>query len=451
MQRLKKQISILVADDEEYFRGFVVEALRREDYDITEYDPGTSSPDALHKNYDVAILDIVMPDTDGFVLRKEIIKHSPEAQFIIITGHPDEDKLDKAMEAGAFTFLTKPFEIQQIRYAVKGALRSRERLWQYNDDETGDLPENTGLIGNSPSIRAVKNLVKKLGPMEVPILITGESGTGKEIVANYIHELSQRVEKKLIAVNCASFSPGIVESELFGHVQGAFTGATKTKYGFFEAADGGTLFLDEIGDLPLDLQSKLLRVLDKGEFTRIGDTQKLSVNVRIISATNHDLKQMVDEQRFRKDLYYRLRGMQIKLPALRERREDIPLLVRHFLGETGPAVSSDAMNLLQNFEWPGNVRELKMVIESLKGFSSNNSISKDLVCHILEIKEHLDSNMPANLTYHGFKDQVIKKHEKDYFQSLLETANGNISKVARLAKIQRRHLYTKLKNLTLIA
>ncbi len=451
MQRLKKQISILVADDEEYFRGYIVEALRRENYDITEYDPGTSRPDVLHKNYDVAILDIIMPGTDGFVLRKEIIKHSPETQFILITGYPDEDKLDKAMEADTFTFLTKPFEIQQIRYAVKGALRSRERLWQFNDNETEHLPEELGLIGTSPSIQEVRDQIRKSGPLEVPILITGESGTGKEIVAHCIHELSHRSEKKLIAVNCASFSPGIVESELFGHVQGAFTGATKTKYGFFEAADGGTLFLDEIGDLPLDLQSKLLRILDKGEFTRIGDTQNLSVNVRIISATNHDLKQMVDEQRFRKDLYYRLRGIQIKLPALRERREDVPLLARHFLGEKGPAVSSGAMNLLQDFAWPGNVRELKMVIESMKGFSSHNIISKDLVCHILEIKEHLDSNIPANLTYHGFKDKVIKKHEKDYFQSLLETANGNISKVARLAKIQRRHLYTKLKDLTLIA
>lgn len=307
--------------------------------------------------------------------------------------------------------------------------------------------EFSGLVGNSLFIRETRKKIVAIGHLEIPVLIQGESGTGKEVVANCIHKYSLRAAKPFVVVNCTSLAPNLIESELFGHVQGAFTGAMKLKIGLFESADEGTLFLDEIGDLALDSQVKFLQVLDKGEFKRVGGTSTQKANVRLICATNQDLEKMVAEGSFRKDLYYRICGTQINLVPLRDRREDIPFLVRYFLGEKAPLVLPEAMEILLQQEWPGNVRELKMVLETLKGTKTRKAIGKEVVYKILEAHSHAGATETQMLTYSQFKKQISKENEAGYFRSLLRKAKGNISKVAMLAGIHRRQVYEKMKTL----
>ncbi len=437
---------IFIADDDVAIRETVTEVLMSEGYLVTVYDPADPDDSLLQEQYDIAILDMVMPGTDGFTLRTEILKHSPGTQFIFITGFPDREKLEKAMDLGVFTFLTKPFTADHIRFAVLGALRVKDILRE-NLEKAALGTESMGFIGKSQAMVLVRRKILQLAPLDLPILITGESGTGKEIIARSIQQYSHRASKQFTVVNCAGLSPGLIESELFGHVQGAFTGATKTKHGFFEFSDGGTLFLDEIGDLSFELQSRFLRVLDCGEIHRVGETVTRKVDVRIISATNRDLKEMVREKRFREDLYYRLHGSQIHISALRERRDDIPALVRYFLGDEKMVVTPDALDMLQKYDWPGNVRELRMIIENLKGISQNRIIIKEAVANILGIEKDCSGNVSSILTYKEFKQKVLMNSEKSYFESLLQSTRGNISKAAKLAGIDRKNLYDKLKQL----
>jgi transcriptional regulator with PAS, ATPase and Fis domain len=277
------------------------------------------------------------------------------------------------------------------------------------------------------------------------VLITGESGTGKEVVARCAHNYSRRAREKFTAINCAGFTASLIESELFGHAQGAFTGATKTRHGYFEVTNGGTLFLDEIGDLPLELQSRLLRVLDKGEYNRVGETEVRRTDVRVISATNRDLNAMVSEGRFRADLFYRLRGAHIALAPLREHKEDIAPLVSHFLGDEPFAIAPDAMDALQSFDWPGNIRELKMTIAGLKGMAQGKIITGECVERILGLRRSGPGTTEQPLSYRRFKEQVLGAVEKKYFESLLECAHGNIAQAARYAGIDRKNFYEKLK------
>jgi DNA-binding NtrC family response regulator len=291
----------------------------------------------------------------------------------------------------------------------------------------------------------IRRRICQLAPMHIPVLVTGESGTGKEIVARSIHKYSTRASQPFIAVNCGSFAPTLIESELFGHVQGAFTGASKTKHGLFEAADRGTLFLDEIGEMPLELQSRLLRVLDEGEFMRIGETKPRKVDVRIISATNRDMEEMVNHGTFRSDLHFRLRGGLIAIAPLRERKEDIPALVRHFLGES-LHVDAAAMNRLTQLDWPGNVRELSMVVQMLKSMGPEAEISEAAVQQVLGMYSGADAR-EAILSYQEMKIEALSHFDKEYFQTLLESANGNISRAASMAGMDRKNLRDKLKNL----
>jgi len=447
-KEIRPRILVVDPDDEKLYRDMLQKTLMKEGYEITTFDPAVDDKVILEKQYDVAIVDLVMPGTSGFKIREEIAKHSPHTQFIIITAYADKEKLDEAMEAGVYTFLSKPFRGDHIKYAVLGALRIKE-MHQQRLAIQGDIDTRTmEYIGDSSLSLILKRKIMEIAASTLPVLITGESGTGKEVTARSLHQFSKRAGKIFLAMNCASISSNLIESEMFGHVQGAFTGAGKTKHGYFEAADGGTLFLDEIGELPLNMQSKFLRVLDAGEFSRVGETKTRKVNVRIVSATNGNVEKMVEDGLFRKDLYYRLKGGRIRIPALRERQEDIPLLVYFFLSSNKIVVLPEAMLILQQYKWPGNVRELKMVIESLIGTCTNNVITKNMVSGMLDIDG--DKVPDDTLTYENFKNNVIRNEEYNYFKSLLEKSNGNISQAARLAGIQRKNLYIKLKNYNLI-
>ena len=436
---------ILVADDDELFRKFVCEVLEEESCKVIEYDPKTSGQQVLQEKYDVAIIDVVMPGKNGFELRDEIAKHSPETQFIFITGFPDRKMLDKAIQQYAYSFLTKPIRADHIRYTVLSALQIKEMYKKGMEYDALVGKEFSGLVGNSPYIQEVRKKIAAIGRLEIPVLIQGESGTGKEVVASCIHRYSLRASKPFVVVNCMSLAPSLIESELFGHVQGAFTGAMKSKIGLFESADEGTLFLDEIGDLALGPQAKFLQVLDKGEFNRVGGTSTRKADVRLICATNQNLETMVEEGRFRKDLYYRICGTQINLVPLRDRKEDIPFLVRHFFGEKATLIFPEAMEILKQQEWPGNVRELKMVSETLKGYGAKKVIGKEAVYKILEAHSHTAATENRMLTHRQFKEQVSRENEAEYFRSLLSKAKGNISKAAKLAGIHRRQVYEKMK------
>jgi DNA-binding NtrC family response regulator len=441
-----RSAAILIADDNVEIRETTAELLRREGHEVAIYDPVSPDPTVLAKPCDLAVLDMVMPNTDGFLLREEIAKHSPFAQFIIITAHPKRAMLDKAMDLGVFAFLTKPFTADQIRFAVMGALRMQALMRRDREHEVVAGTESMGLIGTSRMAAGVRRKISELAPLEIPVLITGESGTGKEVVARCVHEYSRRATGRFTAINCAGLSPGLIESELFGHAQGAFTGATKTKHGYFEVTDHGTLFLDEIGDLPLELQSRLLRVLDKGEYNRVGETDVRRTDVRVISATNRDLDNMVKEGKFRADLFYRLRGAHMTLAPLRERKEDIAPLVCHFLGEEPFAVAPDAMSALQSFDWPGNVRELKMTVAALKGMAQGKIITRECVERVLGKAVGSETGAQEQpLSYRHFKEQVLGSAEKDYFISLIECAHGNIAQAARYAGIDRKNFYEKMK------
>jgi len=434
-------VSILVADDEATMRSFICATLRDEGFAVSEFDPCKPNPSLLRKKYDVAIVDIVMPQMDGFMLRKEIVTNSPDTQFVFITGHADKEKLDKCIENGVFMFLPKPFHVEHIRYAVLGALKVKELCQKNLEYKMNDNAKNLGLVGNSPHIRSVRQKIKEIAHLEIQVLITGESGTGKEIVAGCIHQCGPRSSKPFIAVNMAGLSPGLIESELFGHVQGAFTGAIKAKHGFFATAEGGTLFLDEIGDLSLELQSKLLRVLDKGEYYRVGESSPRKANVRIVSATNKDLQSMVKEKTFRHDLYYRLRGTEIKIAPLRERKEDIPFLVHHFTGNEGFIVLPSAMDALKEFQWPGNVRELKAVVSNLKLLAVNKVINEETVNSCLSLAPKEKEIILFN--------QYKTESETTYFKELLHYTGQNISKASKLSGLDRKNLRNKLKALEL--
>jgi DNA-binding NtrC family response regulator len=446
-----QDIHILVADDQQLMRDTIGDILLFEKYSVTLYDPETADPLVLQIPYDVVIMDVFMPNTDGFTLSGEIRKYSPEAQFIIITGQPDRKLLEKAIDIGAYTFLTKPFNADQIKYSIMGALRLRDLLRKNREIEVSVGTQGKGLIGTSKHMADVRRKISEIAPLEIPVVISGESGAGKEVVARCIHEFSGRAKGHFTAVNCAGLPHGLIESELFGHVQGAFTGAIKTKHGYFEVTDGGTLFLDEIGDLPLELQSRLLRVLDRGEYHRVGDTELRHTNVRIVCATNCDLAAMMEKGTFRKDLYYRLQGAQISLLPLRERVDDIPVLVRYFLTSEEYAVVPDAMAALKEHEWPGNVRQLKMIVLNLKGICMNKIITRENVAHIFGAALPDKSKVIAPLPYKEFKSNIALVAEKEYFTSLVGVSNGNIAQAARTAGMDRKNFYEKLKRFGIAA
>jgi two-component system response regulator PilR (NtrC family) len=364
---------ILVADDEQSMREFLDIMLKKEGYKVSLAPNGEEVIKLIEKDiFDLILMDIRMPRLDGISTLKKIKVISPETIVIMITAYASADTAIKAMKEGAYDYITKPFKVEEIKLIIKNALE-KKNLQKENillKQVVRDRYHFENIIGQSSKMLDLYKLLEKVAPTKTNILITGESGTGKELVAKAIHYNSPRKEKPFVTLNCGAIPETLIESELFGHMKGAFTDAIATKKGLFEVADEGTIFLDEISELPLLMQVKLLRVLQDREFKRVGGTEDIRVDVRIISATNKILEEAVKEKRFREDLFYRLNVIQIKLPLLRERREDIPLLAMHFLRKYSEelnknflTISPESLRILLNYDYPGKVRELQNIIE----------------------------------------------------------------------------------------
>jgi two-component system, NtrC family, response regulator AtoC len=440
---------ILVVDDETRMRDLVAKVLTREGYAVQALPRAQDVLQALEEAPpDLVISDIRMPEMDGMTLLQEVRRLSPDTSVILMTAFGSIDSAVQAIKAGAYDYLAKPFKMDEIIVVVRRAMEER-RLWaevQALRAEVSTKYQFSNILGKSKPMRELFALIKKVAGSRSTVLIQGKSGTGKELVAKAIHYNSPRREHPLVTVNCTAIPKELLESELFGHVKGAFTGAIANKRGLFEEADGSSLFLDEIGELPLELQVKLLRVIQEREFKRVGDTRTITVDVRLIAATNRDLVQAVNEGIFREDLYYRLNVIPIVIPALKERAEDIPLLATHFLmkyakeaNATIAGISKEAMCLLLEYDWPGNVRELENVIERAVILAHGPQIlPQDLPAHVHARKA------PA---YHaaGCQRPTLESLERDYIATVLQETGWHRMQAAHILGIDRRTLYRKIR------
>ncbi len=365
---------ILVIEDESAIRRVLVKILSEENdsYQVEEAEDGLRGLETIKNNdYDLVLCDIKMPKMDGVEVLEAARKIKPEIPFIMISGHGDLDTAVNTMRLGAFDYISKPPDLNRLLTTVRNAL-DRKELVVENKILKKKVSKNYEMIGESEEINKIKDIIEKVAPTDARVLITGSNGTGKELVAHWLHEKSPRSSAPFIEVNCAAIPSELIESELFGHVKGAFTSAVKNRAGKFEAANKGTIFLDEIGDMSLSAQAKVLRALQENKISRVGSDKDIKVDVRVIAATNKDLGEEIKENRFREDLYHRLAVILIKVPALNDRREDIPLLISHFAnkiaGEQGISpkeFSKSALKLLEGYDWTGNIRELRNVVERL--------------------------------------------------------------------------------------
>lgn len=385
---------ILIIDDERAIRNTLKEILEFEGYTVEVAENGRAGLDrALTGAYDLIFTDIKMPEMDGMEFMAKYREgmaqqNNEEAPVVVITGHGSVDTAVEALKGGAFDFIQKPLDLNRLLLTTKHALDHKSLI-----QETKVLRKKVGkrnqMIGESAAIERVRTIINKVAPTEARVLITGSNGTGKEVVAHLIYENSQRAKGPMVEVNCAAIPSELIESELFGHIKGSFTGAVKDRAGKFEQADGGTLFLDEIGDMSLSAQTKVLRALQENEITRVGSDKTIKVNVRVIAATNKDLKAEIEKGNFREDLYHRLNVIPIHVPDLKDRKEDIPLLVNHFVqqicAEQGwkvKSINDEAIQALQQHNWPGNIRELRNVIERLIILSGDTITAEDVNLYI---------------------------------------------------------------------
>jgi len=378
---------ILIIEDEAAIRRVLVKILSEENdtYQVDEAEDGAVGLDKIKNNdYDLVLCDIKMPKLDGVEVLEEVKKIKPEIPMVMISGHGDMETAIQTMRLGAFDYISKPPDLNRLLNTVRNAL-DKKQLVVENKILKKKVSKNYEMVGESEAINHIKVMIDKVAPTEARVLITGPNGTGKELVAHQLHEKSERANFPLIEVNCAAIPSELIESELFGHVKGAFTSAVKDRAGKFEAADKGTIFLDEIGDMSLSAQAKVLRALQESMITRVGAEKDIKVDVRVVAATNKDLKVEIAEGRFREDLYHRLAVILIKVPALNERRDDIPALIRHFASkiasEQGNVVkvfSAQAIKLLQEYDWTGNIRELRNVVERLIILGGNEISETDV-------------------------------------------------------------------------
>ncbi len=444
---------VLLVDDEPDHAEVMAEALRRMGHVCTLVNDLDAANDELdHGQFDLVVTDLVMAsEDDGMKVLERARGTQPNAEVVMVTAHGDVATAKQAIKGGAFDFIEKPLDLDVFRTLCSNAINT-VFLRAQNTDLRQQLDETLGfegILGTSPAIRQVIAQMKQVAPSPLPVLITGESGTGKELVARAIHNHSRRANRQFVPINCAGLSESILEDELFGHVRGAFTGAEKDRQGRFEYASGGTMFLDEIGDMPKPMQAKLLRVLESGEVVRLGSNDAKHVDIRLISATNVDLDAQVKDGTFREDLFFRIKGVQIELPPLRARREDVPILVRNFVARFAkemdrptPGVAEDAMAALQNHDWPGNVRQLMNAVQNTVVMTDGDTIEPR---HLPpEIKQAagvsngdgggLSADAPLNL------DQL----EKQAIRNALRVAGGNREKAAKMLGIGERTLYRKL-------
>ncbi len=445
---MSSEANILVIDDEESMRDSCQQTLLRDENRVEVAEDGSKGLSMLEReSFDLVILDLKMPGLSGMEVLKKVKEEDPEIVVIVITGYATIESAVEAMKAGAYDFIPKPFTPDSLRMITRRALEKR-KLSLENVLLRAELKGRFGMeviVGRSASMRKVEELVRKVAPTGSTVLISGETGTGKELIARAIHSQSSRRDKPFIVVDCGGLAESLFESELFGHVKGSFTGATETKYGRFEVANDGTVFLDEIGNISMSIQTKLLRMLQEREITRVGSSQVIKVDVRIIAATNKDLLKCVKEQTFREDLFYRLSVVPIVLPPLRERREDIPLLANHFLRKHNTkreksvtAISDCAMKVLTEYDWPGNVRELENVVERAVVLTRSGVIEPDDLWYY-----ELGSKTPSSSDADGTKS--LTDVEREHIIRTLEALNGHIGKASEALGIDRETLRLKLR------
>jgi len=454
---MDRRIKILVIDDEPLMRITVQDALVGEGYEVVAAETGRKGSDFLRQNHtDIVITDLRLPDMDGIQILREVKSSHPSTQVILITAYGSIDSAVTAMKEGATDYLTKPFAMDELLLIIKRLLRMRQ-LEEENLELRKKIQERfglEGLVGKSPPMLKIYDLIETVSQTDTTVLVQGESGTGKELVANAIHLQSPRKNGAFIKVNCAALPETLLETELFGHEKGAFTGAIKQRKGRFEMAHRGTLFLDEVGEISPSVQVKLLRVLQEREFERVGGNETLAVDVRLICATQKDLKEEIKKGTFREDLYYRLNVVPITLPPLRERRDDVFLLADHFIdkyskkmGKEIDSLSEEARMLLLKYAFPGNIRELENMLERAIALIKGRVIqAQDLpeeVCGqtspIQAICEKIRGAKPLT--------QAVSLFEKDYIQSILEKTKGKKGQAAEILGISRKTLWEKIKEL----
>ena len=446
------KFTLLVIDDEKNIREGLAADFEMDGYDVKIAANGDEGLEFLSKgDIDLVITDLRMPGTSGEDVLKKVTREMPGIPVIVLTGHGSIDAAVSAMQNGAYDFLTKPLNLEHLELVVKRALKGRELSLQHQELLSEVKSKSSdNMIGKSPSLQKVNNLINKVADSKISILITGESGVGKEVVADAIQQKSSRRDKPFIKVHCAALSESLLESELFGHEKGAFTGAETLHKGKFELADGGTIFLDEIGEINPGVQVKLLRVLQEKKFERVGGEKTIEVDVRVISATNKTIEDEVKQKHFREDLYFRLKGIEIMVPPLRERKDDIPLLLNNFLlkynkenNKNIKGFSNSAKNILFNYDWPGNVRELQHCVESAVVMASGDEIqAEDLTIKLEDKKNSSGILVPYGISLEDAEKMIILEN--------LESNNGNKTKTADILKIGRKTLHRKLNEYGLV-
>ncbi len=423
---------ILVVDDEAGIREVLRAALSTEGHRVVVATGGEEALQVLSREtIDLVITDLSMPDIDGVELLRRSSKLAPDTPAIVVTAYGSKESAIEAMRHGAVNYLEKPFDVEEMRLHVRRALR-QQRISEENRRLRAQVGAETELTGDSPSVEAVRTMIGRIAPADSSVLITGESGTGKEVVARAIHRISPRAERPFVGINCAAIPAELLESELFGHVRGAFTGADRSRRGLVEAAEGGTLFLDEIGDMPHEMQAKLLRVLQERRIRRVGGTEEIPVDVRVICATHRDLTQWVKDGRFREDLFYRIHVIHIRVPALRERRSDIPPLAANFAARHSARMnrritgaSPEFVEALVRYTWPGNVRQLENVLERAVALSTGDLLLPEtLPPEVLDPHATSSGELPAELPEPFDLEAHLETLRRHFMELALDESNG---------------------------
>jgi two-component system nitrogen regulation response regulator NtrX len=445
------QGNILIIDDEKNILSALSDILGDEGYSVFTAGCGEDGLKIVgHEEIDLILLDIKLPDWNGIELLERIKRENPRIEVIMISGHATIELAVKATKIGAYDFIEKPLSIERVRIAIMHGLEKLKLLSE--KDELGKLGvRGDKILGDSQAMTDIKEVISRCAPTDSKVLICGETGTGKELVASAIHHQSPRNSSPFIRVNCAAIPESLIESELFGHEKGAFTGAAARKIGKFELANSGTLFLDEIGDMALSCQSKVLRVLETGEFERVGGTQSIKTDVRVVAATNKDLVKETDDGEFREDLYYRLNVVPVYIPPLRERRTDVPILIKHFMtqfcrerGMPVPTVNDRAISVLSQYDFPGNVRELRNLVERMVIMVPDEMITEENIHPLLGVRR---TGKPDIFSEPLTLSQAQKKLMKKYVETQLERHNHNVKETAQTLGIERPNLYRKMREL----
>lgn len=449
---MNKNYSVLVVDDEPGMREFLEIMLTKEGYEVSIASNGEEAIEKIGKeSFDLAIVDIQMPGINGIEVLRNTREKNYNTTIIMITAFASHESAIEAMKLGAYDYITKPFKIDEIKLVIKKSL-DKNVLEKENTRLKKELDTKYGFenfIGSSNSIQQIFSLINRVSELNVNVLISGESGTGKELVARAVHYSGSRKDGPFIPVNCGAIPETLIESEFFGHSKGAFTGATRDKKGLFEEANGGTIFLDEIGDLPIHLQVKLLRVLEEKKVRPLGKTESVSIDVRIISATNKNLEQEIMDNKFREDLFYRLNVIKVAMPPLRERKDDIPMLALHFLHKFATemdkkitGISNEALEELEKYHYPGNIRELENIIARCVALETNEIIKKDSLPKLNTEGDYID--LTDTLNAKDSIDLVLGDVEKQIIENALKSSRGNKSETAKILGITLRSLRYRL-------